>query len=212
MTFDVAAVRARFTRTRPRPRLLRRPRRLAGAGRGDRRGLELLPHLEREHERPVRDQPPHRGARRPRARDRRPLPRLRLRRDRLRPEHDDAELRSVAHRRPRVQGGRRDRLHQARPRRQRVALARARARQGPDRPVRRHQRGHDARPRRPPAAARPTARASSRSRSRRTRSARSPTSAGSPTSPTRRARSPGPTPCTTRRTGRSTSRNSASTC
>src|SRR6185503_13875323 len=41
-----------------------------------------------------------------------------------------------------------------RPRRQRLAVARARARSRPDRPLRRHQRGHDPRPRRPRAAAR----------------------------------------------------------
>ena len=54
-----------------------------------------------------------------------------------------------------------------------------------------------------------TARASSRSRGPRTRSARSRRSRRSSRSRTRRARSPGATPCTTRRTGRSTSQKVA---
>ena len=47
-------------------------------------------------------------------------------RGRLRPEHDDAQLRAHAHARPRAPRRRRDPRHAARPRRQRLALARAR--------------------------------------------------------------------------------------
>ena len=49
---------------RPAARLLRRPRRHAGAGRGDRRDRGLPARVERERRRAVRDEPPHRGARR----------------------------------------------------------------------------------------------------------------------------------------------------
>ena len=81
---------------------------------------------------------------------------------------------------------------------QRLAVARARPRPRPRRPLRRHPRRHDARPRRPRAAAVATGRASSPSRSPRTRSGRSTDVArGSPSSRTTPARSPGPTPSTT---------------
>ncbi len=85
-------------------------------------------------------------------------------------------------------------------------MARARPRPRPDRPLRGHPRRHDARPRRPePPALRPHARGRVPGRLERGRHAdgRPPRS---PTSPTRRARSPGPTPSTTPPTGRSTSR------
>src|SRR5262245_3775481 len=42
--------------------LLRRARRLAGSRRGDRRDRDLPAGVQRERQRPVRDQPPHRGA------------------------------------------------------------------------------------------------------------------------------------------------------
>ena len=173
----------------------------------------LLPRLERERRagRTRRAAGP-RSSSSAVAGDRRPLPRLRPGRGRLRPEHDDAQLRALAHDRPRVPSRRRDRRHEARPRRERLALARARARPRPDRSLRRHPRGHDARPRRPRAAAlRADARRRLPGRLERGRHA-DRRRRGSSSSPTRPARSPGRTPSTTRRTGRSTSPRSASTC
>ena len=78
---------------------------------------------------------------------------LRPGRDDLRREHDDAQLRALAYRRPHADCRRRDRRDAARPRRQRLAVARARAR--------------------------PRARSSASSTSPTTRRSTSPTSSGS---------------------------------
>ena len=136
---------------------------------------------------------------------RRALPRLRSRRGRLRPEHDDAQLRAHAHAGPRAPRRRRDRGHAARPRRQHLALAPAGGRPRPDGSLRRPERGRrHARHGRPGA---PTERAHAggrlplglergrdRHRCPQDRRARA----------RRWTRSPGSTPSTTRRTARST--------
>ena len=101
----------------------------------------------------VRGEPPQRRARRAGARDRRALPRLPSRRDVVRPEHDDAQLRPDPHARAHARRGRRDPRHAPRPRRERRALARARPRPRPPCRLRRDPRGHDPRPRRPRAQA-----------------------------------------------------------
>ena len=64
-------------------------------------------------------------------------------------EHDDAQLRALAHGRPGAARRRRDPRHEARPRRQRRPVARARARPRAHRSARRAPRRHHARPRRP---------------------------------------------------------------
>ena len=139
------------------------------------------------------------------------LPGLHAGRGRLRRERVDAQLRALAHARPRAATRRRARRHEARPRRQRRPVARARARPRPDRAAGRAALRHHARPRRPRAQAE-RAHARRPSRSRRTPSERSSTRRGSSSSRTRSARWPGPTRSTSRRTRRSTSGRSASTC
>ena len=79
--------------------------------------------------------------------------RSRNRRGHLRRQHDLAQLRPLAHGRARMEEGRRDRRHAARPRREHLALARARLRQAADRPFLRDRQRVPDRPR-PPALAR----------------------------------------------------------
>ena len=133
-------------------------------------------------------------------------------RGRLRPEHDDAQLRAHAHARPRAPGRRRDRRHATRPRRQRLAVAPAR--RDLDLVVRFADLHEEDAPSTWTTSSGSSAsgRASSPSRWPRTPSGRSPTSAGSSSSRTTPARSPGSTPSTTRRTAPSTSASSARTC
>ena len=91
------------------------------------------------------------------------------RRGDLRREHDDAQLRALAHRRARLAAGRRGHRDAARPRREHRSLARARRRQAADRPLLRARRRVPPRPR-PPALARSRrGRGSSRSPGPRTR-------------------------------------------
>ena len=131
------------------------------------------------------------------------------RRCRSAPGSHHAELRPLADGRPHVRARRRDRGHAA-------STTTATSRRGSSSRTTRTSSVrfvdiHDdcePRPGRPRAAAhRPYERGRVPARPR-TRSARSPTRGASPSSRTRPARSPGPTPCTTRRTGRSTSRSS----
>ncbi len=153
MTLDVAAARARFSALQRDLVFFDGP----GGTQVPDEVIDAIAAYLRESnandERPVRDEPPHRGARRALAGDRSALPRLLSGRDRLRAEHDDAQLRALAHRRARVPAGRRDPRHEARPRRERLAVARARPRPRPDRPLRGHPRRHDARHGRPRAPA-----------------------------------------------------------
>src|SRR6266508_2817052 len=65
-----------FLRAAPATRLLRRPGRHAGSRRGHRGGLALLPGIERERQRALRDEPEDGGARRTGAPDGGRLPPL----------------------------------------------------------------------------------------------------------------------------------------
>ena len=69
------------------------------------------------------------------------------RRGRIRPEHDDSQLRALTHGRPRLEGGRRDRRDEARPRREHRTVAAARRRQRPEGQLRRARRRVPARSR-----------------------------------------------------------------
>src|SRR3989454_3056079 len=124
-----------------RPRLLRRARRDAVPGRGDRRDRDLPARVERERERTLRAQPAHGSPGRALARDGRRLPRLLARGGRLRCEHDDAQLRALTDDRPGAALRRRDSRHAPRPRREHLPMARAGARPRPCRSLRRHPRG-----------------------------------------------------------------------
>ncbi len=134
-------------------RLLRRARRNAVPGRGDRRDHALPARGQCEYRRAVRDERPHGRADRARPRRRRPLPLVPSRRGRLWAEHDLAQLPAHARARPAARARRRDRLHAARPRRERGTVAGARARTRRRRPLRRCARRPLARPRRPGGAA-----------------------------------------------------------
>ena len=141
------------------------------------------------------------------------VPRLHRRRDLVRDEHDDARLRALARRRPRLRARATRSLTTQLDHDGGVApWVELAADKGLDGARRAGDGRADGRLRRPRAAARRPARGSSRSRSPRTRPARSPTRSASARSRATPGRSRGSTPCTTRRTSRSTSRSSAATC
>jgi hypothetical protein len=114
-------------------RLLRRPGRHAGPARRDRGRRAVLPHLERELRRGVREQRTKRrdggggapGCRRP-ARGEQPG------RDQVRRQHDDADVPREPLDRGDAEGRRRDPRDRPRPRGQRVAVASHRRRSGAD--------------------------------------------------------------------------------
>ncbi len=114
-----------FLGARPPTRVLRRPRWHAVSRRGHRRDLALPARGQREHRRAVRDEPADDRARRAGAREGRIVPRLLGGRDRVRAEHDRAQLPAEPRLRTDAARGRRDRRHRARPRRERVTVARA---------------------------------------------------------------------------------------
>ena len=94
---------ARARRTHGHPgRVLRRPGRHAGAARRRRRDGRLPLPPQRQHALALSDERRDRRAASPRARDARRLPERPRRRDRVRPEHDDAHLPPRARARPRA--------------------------------------------------------------------------------------------------------------
>ena len=213
VAFDVAAVRARFAALQRQTAFFDGP----GGTQTPDSVIEAVASLpargEREPRRPVRDEPPQRRSRRRRARGGGALPRGLDPGGRLRPEHDDAQLRADANRW--------------------AASSRPATRSS--------SRGSTTTPTSPPGSSSPTISTSSCAMPTSARmTARSTTpisrrrclgadegrrvpvglerrrldhrrARGSPSSRTRRARSPGSTPCTTPRTGRSTWRRRAST-
>ena len=171
----------------------------------------LLPS-QRQHALEVSDERRDRRADRGRAPDARGVPERPCRRDRVRPEHDDAHLPPRARARSRVGQGRRDRVTEL-DHHGNVAPWTAIAEGS-----RRHRsHGEDAHRRRPARLDRLRGARSRRAPScspsapRRMRSARSPTSRAPRRPRTRSARRSSSTPCTTRRTTSSTSTRSTAT-
>ena len=213
---DVDAVRARFTALRTAARVLRRARRHPVPRRGDRRDRRLPARVEREPRRPVRGEPPQRRAGRARARHgRRASSAAAPREIVVRPEHDAlnfALTRALGANAPARGRGRSctrldhdgnvspwlELARRPRPRRSRFVDAAPTTRRSTSTTSSGSSSDADARRRLP--ARRELGRHAHRRRT------------ASSSWRTRRALSRGPTPSTTARTGRSTSRRSASTC